>query len=441
MNRIAQYERIFRSTSFITDFFPEKGGRIVDSLFHTVLGNNLLLKYFKLQIKREIKKVKSFNRFLVLADLNIGDAIIATCGVSSLRKVFPNSEIDFVIKKSTKDLIYGNPDVSNLFPVYNGSHVPTENDLLEISNLVNSKQYDLIINFSPMIAKKIFNKNNVINYAIMAVEFIRNEKSKDIINNVNVQAYKFIINAFRNFIPQNYDDDFAGAKIYLPESAVENAYIFLSNQNISHNVPIIMFNTDASAKYTRMPFNLQLSLLKKLSGLHCTILLGAGHEEKFIEQRLINSLSAYNGNKIAIVPSSLKLDTYTALIDLSDIYITGDTGPLHIAAARKYLRSTGKSLRNKTAVFSIFGSTPSRIYGYDSKIKNFFAANQDAPSRAFIAEVPCRNISCINKMAKACKEIRCFHSLNLNEIVSEAAAYFSSIKSFHLQEENHIFAK
>jgi hypothetical protein len=189
-----------------------------------------------------------------------------------------------------------------------------------------------------------------------------------------------------------------------------------------------MINPDASAKFTRIPFDIQLSLLNKFVDLNLTVLLGSGHVEKLIENRLINSLPVEKREKIIIVPASMKLDSYSALVDFSDIYISGDTGPLHLAAARKYSRTTGESLKNKTAIFSVFGATPPRIYGYDSTKDGFFAANQDAPSKIFIAPSPCRNITCIDKLGKACSDVRCFQSLDTNKIVSEAINYLKSVR-------------
>ena len=187
-----------------------------------------------------------------------------------------------------------------------------------------------------------------------------------------------------------------------------------------------MFNPETTAKFTRIPFNTQFDILNRLLESSSQILLGSSRIEKGIEIELFNSLPEAKKNKIIIIPDSFKLDVFTALIDLSDIFITGDTGPLHLAAARKYLKNNNKSLRNKTAVFSIFGSTPSRMYGFDSKTPGYFAANQDAPSRAFISKSPCRNITCINKLAKTCAEVRCFNGLDVDEIISESFQHLKS---------------
>ncbi|MFZ1083167.1 MAG: glycosyltransferase family 9 protein [Candidatus Kryptoniota bacterium] len=441
MDREAQYKRLFQLTSVVTDSFPEGGARFLDVLFKSILGNSILLKVVTEQAIRKVRRAEKFNRFLVAADLNIGDSVIALSSVNALRKIFPTAEIDLVIKKSTNKFIEGNPDISNLYPVYIGAPFPTESDLTALADLAGSKNYDLIINFSPMIEDKIFGKRNVVNFSIMAVEMVRGEGREEAVNNVSYQGYKFIEKIFHDSLPPGFGDQFSGADIYLSEETVESASEFLLSHEVSREKPIIMFNSDASSRFTRIPFDVQHHLLKRLSDFDCTILLGDGHAKKFLGYELVYSLPAEITQKIVIVPASMEIDVYAALVDFADVFITGDTGPLHLAAARKFSRGSGKSLRNKTAIFSIFGGTPPRIYGYDSKTVGFLAANQDAPSRAFISKSLCRNITCINKMAKTCREVRCFKPLDQDEIISEVASHLESIRSLHIRQKDFISPK
>lgn len=438
MDKRIQYKYFFRLTSIVTEILPSSGAKILDVVFKNLLGNKVLLLFLNNLAAGQISRVKEFKRILVVSDLNIGDAIICSSGVTALRRIFPDAEIDYVIKKSTTDFFSGNPEISNLFPIFEGAPYPTEDDLSKLKHIIKSKKYDLAVNYSPMIDAKIYGKISVINYSLITAQLVRNEMFAETINNISYRAYHLISDLFPGYLREGNNDRFEGTSIYLSNDAIETANRFLLSNNVSNNYPVIMFNPEASARYTRLPFNVQVDLLKRLTELECTILLGSGHVEKDIEQKLLLSLPDENRERIVIVPSTFKLDAYTALIDLSDIYLTGDTGPLHLAAARKYSSSDGSSLRNKTAIFSIFGGTPSRIYGFDSKTNGFMAANQDAPSRAFIAPSPCRNITCINKLAKTCKTVRCFESLDIEEIVSETANHLGNASKYRSVSSNSL---
>ena len=418
MTKIKLFKFLFKLSSKITDHFPEKGSRFLDFLVINALGNRFLKKYFDKRIHTSIRKVKKIQKFLVVADLNIGDAVIAWNGIYALKEIFPDSEVDYVVKKSTRNIIKGYPEVNRIFPIYNSSPFPSEGDLHILKQVVKNSHYDAIINFSPMINNKIFESKYVIDYSIMATELINNESNFALVNNVTYQAYSFIRNAFHNYLPSNHKSDFRGSRIYLSNKAVLDAQNFLVENGLDLSTSKVMLNPDASSIYTRIPFNIQLQLLQLLCELDCQILLGSGHVEKLIEQRLISALTKSEREKVFIIPQHVDLDVYTALIDFSDVFITGDTGPLHLAASRKYLQEDLKSLRNQTAVFSIFGSTPPRIYGYDSQKQGFFPANQDADSKVFIAKNRCRNITCINKISKTCAQVLCFQDLNTDEIIN-----------------------
>jgi len=435
LNKETQFRRFFKLTSLLTDYYPRSGAQFLNIFLHVLLGNKILLNSLAAQSKQSLKKVKGFYKFLVIGDLNIGDAVISISAISALKEIFPNAQLELVVKKVAKNLILGNPDISKLYPIYVGAPNPTERDLIELKKIINSNKYDLIINFSPMINSKVLGKRNVLNYTMMAAQLVRDEQFNNVINHINYQSYYFIGKIFNNYLPSYFGSGFKGSKIYLPDEAIESARAFLLKNDVTDDYPVIMFNPDASAKYTRIPFEIQVSLLNKFIDSNFIVLLGAGHVEKLIEYKLINSLPAGRREKVIIVPATMELDSYCALIDFSDIYFSGDTGPLHLAAARKYSRSTGKSLRNKTAVFSIFGATPPRIYGYDSNMEGYFAANQDAPSKIFIASSPCRNITCIDKLGKTCKEVRCFQSLNADRIVAETILYLNSLRKNKIEKK------
>lgn len=440
MDKKTKFKTFFNLTSIITDFFPNVGGRFLNVTLRNLLGSKILLNSFARSSKSVIGRVREFRSFLFVCDLNIGDAVIASSAIAALREIFPEAEIDFAIKKSTKCFAEGNPDVSTLFPIYEGTPFPTDDDLVRLSRLSAAKEYDLVINFSPMIDDRIFGARNVVNYQMMAAQLVRNEKFPESVNNISFQSYDFIKNMFRDFLPSVNGKIFGGARIYLSDDAIREAEVFLSSLDISKDRPLVLFNPDASSQFTRVPFDVQRSLLARLSSLD-TILLSTGYVEKHIEDELMYSLPPEVRRNISIISSPMSLDVFAALIDFVDLYVGGDTGPLHLAAARKFSRRSGKSLRNRTAVFSIFGGTPPRIYGYDSKTPGFFPANQDAPSRTFVAPSPCRNITCINKMAKTCREVRCFDNLDTDKIISEATQHLQSVRLSYLQEGYSIPAK
>jgi hypothetical protein len=169
-----------------------------------------------------------------------------------------------------------------------------------------------------------------------------------------------------------------------------------------------------------MPETMQADLLRALGEDGAFLLIGEGITDPGLGRRLRDGLPAAGARFSAVVPAAFPLEVYAALIDHCDLFISGDTGPLHIAAARKRTKDGPERFVNRTAVFSVFGATPPRMSGYDDLRPGFLPSGQDAPSVTFISGSPCRNATCVNKMLKTCSPPRCFASLDVLAIASRA---------------------
>lgn len=416
---------LYKSISFFTEKFSRSGSGIIDALIFTLCGNPVPGSIVRMINRNRLRQTGNFKKICVLCDMNIGDAILVQGAILGLRDFFPDARIDYVINRTAKDLITENPEINGLFAVYSGSTIPTDNDIQAINEVLTRAEYDLVFNFCPFISRRelaVSPRTKFINYHGVAAAVLRAAKDSQAKNHMLYQTHQFIRGLFSG-LKDCGGKDFRGGHIYLSESAVNGAEAFMKGSGLDPLRPRIFFNPDASCRFTRMPLDLQVELLKKLARLPINILLGAGHTKKNIEFALLEALPG-EGRNIAVVPAATSIDVYAAIIDLCDIYITGDTGPLHIAAARKHSGLKGHKFRNKTAIFSIFGATPPRIYGYDSHLHGFFPANQDAPSRVYIAPSPCRNITGMAKKFIACDPGCFFGSLDIEEIISDIRSYF-----------------
>jgi hypothetical protein len=96
---------------------------------------------------------------------------------------------------------------------------------------------------------------------------------------------------------------------------------------------------------------------------------------------------------------------------------------LHLAAASRLSRTGRHHFRNRTALLSIFGATPARMSGYDSVQPGYLPANQAAPSWSYTAESPCRNITCVNKIFKTCRDLRCFEAVDITALAGRIREY------------------
>ena len=436
MRKDIPYKTFFRISSLLTDFSPRMGSWLLNTMITGLLGNQFLIKIGLQKDINRLKQAEEFRRILVIGDLNIGDAINLQASISALRDFFPDAEIDYMINRAAADLIEGNPEISTIWSVFSGPVLPNKNDYKSVEHIVAERHYDLIFNFCPFFKENgLFPQGQkMVNYVVLASILMRNEKDSTGKNHVVHQVHQFIHTLFSGRMIPKRKEPFRGITVTLSDSAIEQARHFLKSNNLFLGDPLVCYNPDTSSPFTRVPLEQQVSILTKLAQFPYKILLGAGHTAKDIERSLVDPLSLPQRKKITIIPPSMPLDSYAALIDFSDLFITGDTGLLHIAGAHKVARSKTYTFRNKTAIFSIFGATPAHIYGYDSERPDFFPAHQEAPSHVYIAESPCRNITCINKMAKRCKAVNCFQFIDTEKILSGIRSYLSVVKNGSSEE-------
>jgi ADP-heptose:LPS heptosyltransferase len=421
---------LFHLTSVATTWFPRGGAWFFDHTIPPIAGNKLLVNHIFRKNLETVRSVPQFKKILVIPDIHIGDAVMMQGAVQAFRDFFPEARIDYVIKKSVACLIDGNPAISNLYPLFTGTVFPTESDVNSIKKLVTENQYDLCFNCSPFFEdSRLFPKNQkMLNFLTGAPQLVRNDIDQASLNHFLFQSYMFVEKLLRKTTGAYPLKAFPGVPVTLSDEAFQKAKNLLEEKIVKNDKPIVFINPDTASPYTLIPFEHQATLLKRMLEIDTTVLFGTAFVHKDVEKKLLENLSADEKKNVVIIPQTLPIDAYAALVDFADVFISGDTGPLHIAAARKVSKTGNVKFRNKTFVISVFGATPARMSGYDSTNPLFPPSNQDVISRTYVSESPCRNITCVNKMAKTCEKVRCFEVLDVENIVEDIKLHLEKSK-------------
>jgi ADP-heptose:LPS heptosyltransferase len=379
---------------------------------------------------------------LFVADVNIGDAITNQQAVKVARGCFPKARIDYLCNKWSGDLVAAIPGADHVYAVFEGSGTPSKEDLANIRDIIRRGSYSVIFNLCPFLAKRELQIRGPVFqlYRPMISYIIRLWKLKADRLHISYTLYTFLGKLLTPFCEAKEIQDlseagspafdsFKGNSIYLTRDAISQAEGFLATHDLLGARRLLFFNPNAASPYAQMPMELQIQVLKQLSGSEYIngVLLGTGHSDRSIERTIIAMLPEVYRTKVVVVPQ-ISLGVYAALIDACDLFLSSDTGPVHISASWKVALSGNDSLRNRTAIVTVFGASDSRMYGYDSEQPHHMPANQQAPSKAFSAPAPCRNIMCINKLGKSCEEVRCFTGLRAQDISGYVISYFRKLR-------------
>jgi len=419
------------ASSALTGRFPRLGAKLLDGICYPAIGNPLLSALGHRLDRRIMGAVRSFRRFLVLPDIHIGDAVMTQAAITALRDFFPAAEIDYVVNRTAFPLIEGNPEATRVIPLFASRDFISEDDLLTLRDLTHRGGYDLCWNFGPFIKNRTIASGamKILNFTNRSPEILMNERRPDRVNHFIHHHYWFVRELLTPVVPPLRNDRFDGVRLALRASAGEAARRFVTETGLSNGRPLVLLNPDGASPYTRVPFATLTVLFSRLAELDAAILLNSGHTVAGIGQRLLASLTPELRRRAKVIPAGIPLEVYAGIVDLCDVFISGDSGPLHIAAARRDSPAGGPGYRNRTAVMAFFGGTPSRMSGYDSSQPGFLPANQDAPSWTFTAGSPCRNITCLNKMLKTCPTVRCFEDLDVSGVIERVRARLAEARS------------
>ena len=416
----------FRGTGFLTRFFPGFGVWLFDRVLLPQIGHERWVGRAHRRNLAILRRAKSTRRILVVSDMHIGDAIYTQTALSAIRDFIPEADLDYAVHAKVAPILEGNPEASALLPVFRGGMLPTHGDIAAVRTLLETGGYDLVFNFNPFLGgcRTEGKSPPFLDVNSFAPVFARDLLRPDAPNHFLHQVHAFVRSLLQVDRKPRREPSPPETRIYLPGAALEKAGEWLFDTRWRPPQPLVLHNPDGASPYTRIPERFQLEILEGLIGSGAFVLLGQGKTDAGIGRRLRDGLSPAQRESTALIPDHWSLETFGALIDFADLFLSGDTGPLHMAAARKTSRDGRGRFANRTAVFSIFGATPARMSGYDHFRPGFVRSNQDAVSRAFVSQSPCRNITCLNKMMKTCARPRCFESLDTRRILRDAEVVF-----------------
>jgi len=312
----------------------------------------------------DLNKIK---KLVIIRLSSLGDVLLTTPLIRSIKRQFPQIEIDFILKEQYKDLLLYNPYLSKIY---------TYNDKQKTSlfNELKSNNYDLIIdlqkNFRSTEIKRIL-KAPVVSFDKKTFEkFLLVHFKINKLKNLSLIPVRYAqtLNGF------NLDNE--GLDLFLPEE-------INSQLQVGYNYIGI---APGSRHFTKMwPEEYYIKLGNILSGNGNKVVLFGGNNDKQICNKIAdnieNSINLCNDDNI-----------FQTAIDMKNCLaiICNDSGYMHVASALK------------VPVLAFFGSTVQEFGFIPYKAKNVILENDSLTCR------PCSHIgrgSCPKKHFKCMIEL------------------------------------
>jgi len=331
--------------------------------------------------------MKPIKKILVIRLSSIGDIILTTPLLRSLKVAWPEAKIDYCTKTSFVSLLAGNPRLS---AISTNEHPP-------------SGSYDLVVDL----------QHNMRSHAIVRslqaerlVHYRKGNWKKWLLVQCKLNLYgspRSVVERYLDTVKElGAAGDLQGCELYpSPEEKASAHPYFTSGRK---TLALCFGAKHFTKRYPPQRFAAILSHLLREEPLQ--VLLLGGKEDAPQATEIINSLPAACRPTVINLAGSCTLMQTAALLERSDAILCNDTGLMHMASA------FGKQL------FVLFGSSSS-AFGF---------LPYHVPYDLFEVEgLPCRPCSHIGRDRCPKKHFRCMNDLSDTLIASRILEFFSHL--------------
>lgn len=313
--------------------------------------------------------LSKLNKILIIRLSSLGDILLATPLIRSVKNQFPGLQVDFLLRQEYSDALINNPYLTNIF-----RYKRDKESNRKISDELKKIKYDLIIDLQ----SNFRSKNIIRSLNVRSVSFDKKTIKKFLLVNFKINLLKDI-----QQIPVRYSQAIENLK--LDNDGIDLFTIKRPNEYLITRDNFIGFCPGARHFTKRWPQEYFIELGKMLSESGYKVVLFGGKIDKQIceeiSKEISGSINLSNDDNLLQTAADMKM---------CKAVICNDSGLMHVASA------VG------TKVIAIFGSTVKEFGFAPYNCQNLILENNSLTCR------PCSHIgrsSCPKKHFKCMKEI------------------------------------
>lgn len=340
----------------------------------------------------------AIRKILVVRLSSIGDIILTTPFLRSLRSTYPNARIFFVIKKQFAELLACSPYVDELITFDTGDGFA---GLRKIRNYLKEQKidacFDIHKNWRSMYLRCTIGAGNSGTY------------SKQILNRTLLIWLK--INIYRGIKPvvERYFEaglrfglkyDGRGTEITVNKETEQKVRNALSKAGYKFDVPLVVICPGAAHFNKRWHPEGFITTARSLINVASAFMVVHGGRA---DASLCQSIADNIGRGVVNFAGSFSLAESAALLKFSSVVIANDSGLLHMAQAQK------------VPVVAIYGPT-TRELGYFPLEEN-----------STVIEIPLYCRPCTHNGLEKCprKHFRCMNEITADQVITASMKYLN----------------
>ena len=308
-----------------------------------------------------------YKKILVINLMHLGDLMLTTPVLRTLRTNYPEAHIALLADKKLADLVQYNKHIDECILI---DKKGSDNNLIAFIKFIfkiRAKNFDLVINLhrnERASALAAFSgANKIVGYSkpifsllfdkVMLNPSIARHLSSGYVPGTQHQV-KSHFDVLREAVGIDKFDD-GGLEMWIPQSAQDEADK-LFNDNFSKGTKVVAFNIGASWLTKRWLDSYFAECADILIERGYGIAFLGGSMDVEIVNACISKMRHKDSDKLKIFTGKLSLAQVAGLLDNCVLFLTTDSGPMHIGVARNI------------PIVTMFGASPvPGFYPYDAK--------------------------------------------------------------------------
>jgi 3-deoxy-D-manno-octulosonic-acid transferase/heptosyltransferase-1 len=272
-------------------------------------------------------------RILIIRLSAIGDVVRVIPALHCIREVFPNAQIDWVVESKSAEVLRSSPVLDNIILFERSDEfIPSLKEFFTTAKQIRANRYDYVVDFHGIFKSGVFARYSG-SPARIGFERPRSQELSYLATNKKVKLGPEIVNRMHENLAL-CDAFYKGPKsldvaLAVPEEDIMLMEHFFEDQFhgaktiVAIHVPVERPEKQWPIQY----FSEVIDMLLSDGRFDVVLTWGPGQRE------IVEQVSQTCKRDPVISPQLSTLRQYMALIQCADMYLGGDTGPMHIASA------------------------------------------------------------------------------------------------------------
>ena len=269
------------------------------------------------------------NRILLIRLSSLGDVVLTSPAIRAVRRHFPQAYIAMLVGKQSADVVSENPHLNEIITYNRKAEKKNTEEMRRIIHQLRQREFHLTIDFqrkfrTSLLAYLSFAKCRVGYHQPLGI--LCTVRVADKVNKHAIDRNLDLLRAI------GIHTDNRALELFISDKDREYAEQFLTNEGISEEHPKIGLFPGAGWEPRQwMPQRFAVVGDLAAERLGAKVLIFGGPNEA----GLVAKVAGYMKSNPIILAGHLKIRQLAALIGKCDVFVSNDTGPMHISVAMK----------------------------------------------------------------------------------------------------------